>query len=100
VKEERRFETLQERLYALIENCDAAMALPGGVGTLAEIAVMWSQMQTQALPARPVILIGSGWRKVFDVLFAEMGGNISSSHRELLTFVKNTDEAVSMLKSK
>ena len=35
VQEELRFATLRERLYALIENCDAAIALPGGIGTLA-----------------------------------------------------------------
>ena len=38
VKEERRFQTVRERLYCLVESCDAALALPGGVGTLAEIA--------------------------------------------------------------
>jgi hypothetical protein len=99
VKEERRFESLHERLYCLIESCDAAMALPGGVGTLAEIAVMWSQMQTQALPERPLILIGSGWRKIFDTLFNEMKSNILASHRDLLHFAKNADEAISMLAS-
>src|SRR5215510_11672080 len=35
VKEERKKETLMERLHALIHESDAAMALPGGVGTLA-----------------------------------------------------------------
>ena len=37
VKEERRFATLQERLNELILACDAAIALPGGPGTLAEV---------------------------------------------------------------
>src|SRR3990172_2773562 len=46
VREERRFAALRERLYTLVEGCDAALALPGGVGPLAEIATMWSQMQT------------------------------------------------------
>src|SRR3989304_4389041 len=50
VIEERSYPTLRERLYALIDDCDAAMALPGGIGTLAEIASMWSQMQTASSP--------------------------------------------------
>ena len=33
VTEEMRFPTLHQRLFALIDNCDAALALPGGVGT-------------------------------------------------------------------
>src|SRR5574339_491820 len=39
VKEERRKKTLFERLQGLIEGCDAALALPGGPGTLTEIAL-------------------------------------------------------------
>src|SRR6185295_11638657 len=44
VKEQRRFETLQERLNCLIDSCDAAIALPGGPGTLTEIALSWNLM--------------------------------------------------------
>lgn len=97
VKEERRFETLRERLYCLIESCYAALALPGGVGTLAEIAVMWSQMQTQSLPARPLILIGMEWQHVFQTLFAEMDRNIPAGHRTLLNFAPNIEAAVGLL---
>jgi uncharacterized protein (TIGR00725 family) len=39
VKEERRFATLQERLNELVLACDAAIALPGGPGTLTEISL-------------------------------------------------------------
>ncbi|NPV56306.1 MAG: hypothetical protein HPY76_06515, partial [Anaerolineae bacterium] len=40
VTEERRFEKLSDRLQELVLACDAAIALPGGVGTLAEIAML------------------------------------------------------------
>ena len=98
VREERRFPTLRERLYCLIESCDAAIALPGGVGTLAEIAVMWSQMQTSSMPTRQLILTGPGWRKTFRTLLKEMDGHISARHRELLSFAPDADAAVSQLK--
>ena len=39
VQEEWHYETLRERLDALIDHCQAALALPGGVGTLVEIAM-------------------------------------------------------------
>jgi hypothetical protein len=100
VREERSFPTLRERLYSLIEGCDAAMALPGGVGTLAEIAVMWSQMQTNSMPLRPLILIGPGWRKVFDDLFAMQDAHIRAAHRELLGFAPHADSAVKLLEQK
>src|SRR3990172_4499829 len=97
VREERRFPTLRERLYTLIESCDAALALPGGVGTLTEISVMWSQMQTQSMPARPLILIGPSWQRAFETIFAELDSHIPSTHRSLLHFVPNVEVAVATL---
>jgi uncharacterized protein (TIGR00730 family) len=99
VKEERRFPTLRERLYSLVETCDAAIALPGGVGTLAEIAVMWSQMQTQSMKAVPFILIGDGWRNTFDALFHSQDANIPKPHRELLVFAPDVDSAFATLQT-
>ncbi|MEX2143862.1 MAG: LOG family protein [Anaerolineales bacterium] len=97
VREERRLSTVRERLYTLIESCDAALALPGGVGTLTEISTMWSQMQTQSIPARSLILIGSGWQKVFETLFTELDGHILGPHRSLLQFTPSVDAAVANL---
>ncbi len=97
VMEEYRFPTLRERLFSLIENCDAALALPGGIGTLAEIAVMWSQLQTRAIASRPLILIGAGWQRVFDTLYQEQGDYINSTHRGLLLFAATVEEALESL---
>ena len=60
VKEERKFKTLQERLDGLISGCDAAIALPGGPGTLTEIGLMWNLMIIDAIRRRPLILVGRG----------------------------------------
>jgi hypothetical protein len=99
VREERRFETLRERLYHLIENCDAALALPGGVGTLAEISVMWSQMQTASMPSQPLILIGPGWQETFGQLFTAQAAYIPQGHRALLTFAADLGTALSALQN-
>ncbi len=94
VLEEMRFPTLRERMYALMEHCDAALALPGGIGTLAEVVAMWSQMQTRAMPARPLLLIGGGWRATFETFFAELGDYVDVPSRALLTFVEDVPAAV------
>jgi len=52
--QENRYKTLKERLYALIETPDILIALPGGIGTLAEISLSWSQLQIQAIPSKPL----------------------------------------------
>jgi hypothetical protein len=94
VQEEMRFGTLRERLFALIDKCDAAMALPGGPGTLAEIAIMWNSINVAAIPARPLILIGPGWEDVFKRFFFAHDAYIAERDRRLLTFVEDEDEAV------
>ena len=58
VKEEWKCATLPERMVAMMDKCDAVLVLPGGVGTLAEIALLWNRMIIQAIHPRPLILIG------------------------------------------
>jgi hypothetical protein len=97
VVEERRYGRLRERLYALIDECEAAIALPGGIGTLAEIAVMWSQMQTGATQKKPLVLLGDGWHVSFQALYEQMEPYIRQDDRELIAFVPDAPAAVDHL---
>jgi uncharacterized protein (TIGR00725 family) len=97
VNEEKRFPTLHERLFYLIKNCDAAIALPGGAGTLAEIAVLWNHLIIAAVPSRPLILVGDGWREVFSTLFTAQGQYLHARERDFLSFAEDIHQAVSLL---
>lgn len=97
VREERRRKTLLDRLQGLIEGCDAALALPGGPGTLTEIALTWNLMIIGSLHRRPLILIGNGWQAIFDQVFTGMGDYATTSQRELLQFAPDIATAVEML---
>jgi uncharacterized protein (TIGR00730 family) len=97
VLEQRHFETLHERLMALIDGSDAAIALPGGVGTLLEIAMMWNRMIVDAIPHKPLILVGAGWKETIACFYAAQGGYVSESGRALLYFAANVDEAFELL---
>ena len=97
IKEEWRFATLHERILALIDGSDAALALPGGSGTLAEICLLWNRLSIEAIPPRPLILIGEGWRQVFDCLFNVQGVHIAEHYRRQLSFAADVKEAVSLL---
>jgi uncharacterized protein (TIGR00730 family) len=99
VKEEWRRKTLLERLQGLIDGCDAALALPGGPGTLTEIALMWNLMIVESIHRRPLILIGSGWQSVLDQVFAQLDIYTPAHQRELLTFAKDIHTAVEFLES-
>jgi len=99
VKEEIRKKTLIERLQALIHESDAALALPGGAGTLTEITLMWNLMIVESLHRRPLILIGDGWQSVFDQFFHEFETYMPVRQREILGFAKDVPTAVGMLEN-
>lgn len=93
VKEERRTATLLERLQVLITGCDAAIALPGGPGTLTEIALTWNLMIVESLPPRPLVLVGEGWQSVFDQLFRSLSVYIPDRQRDYLRFAGDVETA-------
>ena len=94
VIEERKVATLQERMIALIDAGDVVIALPGGVGTLAEITLLWNRMIVEAAPKRKLILIGEGWRSTFHGLFELMNGYFPSAHQSMLSFAATIEDAV------
>ncbi len=99
VKEERRTKTLMERLETLITGCDAAIALPGGPGTLTEISLMWNLMIVESLRRRPLVLVGNGWQSVFDQFFHSFSTYMPRNPEAGLLFAKDVETAVKMLEN-
>ncbi len=97
VKEERKFETLRQRLDGLIDGCDAAIALPGGPGTLTEISLMWNLMIVDSIHRRPLILVGQGWKSVFDQAYHELNDYFVENQRSMIQFAPEIQKAVSFL---
>ncbi len=93
MQEERRFATLQERLLELVKGCDAAVALPGGPGTLTEIALSWNLMIVDAMPLKLLILVGEGWKKTLDAFMTHLEAYVPEKQRALLTFAADVREA-------
>jgi len=54
-------------------------------------------MIIEALPRRPLILIGDGWQSVFDQMYRAFDGYIPPAQRELIQFAANARLAVEML---
>lgn len=97
VAEEWREKSLHERIIRLIDNCDAAIALPGGPGTLAEIVLMLNRMQIDVFPPRPLILVGNGWQKTFETFFETQEPYISSKSKQLIHFANSIPEIFSLI---
>ncbi len=99
VQEERRFATMQERLNKLVKACDAAIALPGGPGTLTEIALTWNLMIVQSMAPKPLILIGPGWRSTLSTFIDSFDVYVPQSQRDLLRFAPDVISSLALLNS-
>ena len=97
IHEEWRYPTLRQRLMAIIDGCDAALALPGGVGTLTEVATTWNHLLTEAISPRPLILIGPEWHAVIQQFFSQMDSQIPENQRKWISFAPDVHSAVAML---
>ncbi len=85
---------LFELLLRLTES-DAYIALPGGPGTLGEMALVWNLFQTESIPIRPLILVGSQWRQLVGCFKA--GLRLEARDLELLQFAATVDEVLPLL---
>ncbi len=97
VKEEWRLPTLHERLISLLDGCDAAIALPGGVGTLTEILMLWNRLAIHSTSPRPCIIIGEPWQNVFSALRDNLGQFIKEHDWDYLQFVPDINSAVNKI---
>jgi len=99
-----------ERLMTLIERGDGYIVMPGGTGTLAELALVWEMMNKSSLARtvggqRPLLVMAPYWQPVIDCLKQE--GHLHSGPPgwvqpalEIVTLVTNVERAVELLKMK
>jgi uncharacterized protein (TIGR00725 family) len=98
VREEWKRGSLIERLQSLIDNCDAALVLPGGPGTLTELALTWNLMIVGSMPRKPLIVIGPAWKAVLDEFDLRLGEYTSTAQRELVLSAADGRAALELLR--
>jgi hypothetical protein len=96
ITEEIRYPTLRERLIHLVEQNDGMIVLPGGIGTLSEMALAWSLIQVEEISARPLILMGQMWKDTVKAFV--QAAYVYETHQELIKFALTPEEAVEALK--
>jgi predicted Rossmann-fold nucleotide-binding protein len=92
-----QYPTLLERLLHLVEKNDGAIVLPGGIGTLAELALTWSQMQVGVMPPRPFILLGGIWQRTMEAFVDPR--YVAQAYQNLLQFSDTPAQAVELLEN-
>lgn len=84
--QEIRCRTLRQRLFRLIEIGQAMIALPGGVGSLSEVALAWSLLQTQEISPRPLVVVGKAWRRTLTAFSETADGYLLPEDAALVSF--------------
>ena len=77
-------------------HCDGLIALPGGVGTLSEIAIVWAASQTEGR-ALPLVLLGDCWPPVIQSIRENLV--VSDVDLNLLRFAADPHEALQELQA-
>jgi len=75
-------------------HCQAIIALPGGVGTLAEMASAWAAAQTEGR-SLPLILLGSCWPPLLQAIRAHLV--VNDRDLDLLHLAASPEEALQKL---
>lgn len=85
VKEERKSPTLSSRIQRMADESDALVVVHGGLGTLAELALVWNMMLIGETRTRPFVVVGPEWPQVIESIgaYSQMG----STALKLLTFL-------------
>jgi uncharacterized protein (TIGR00730 family) len=97
VTEEIRKELLRERVMHLVMHNDGMIVLPGGIGTLSELALAWSLMQVGDIGRRPLVLLGPTWRQTLAAFFD--ADYIRPQDYDLLQFADTPETAVALVRS-
>ena len=89
------FSDLRDRLLYMVENADAYLAMPGGIGTLHEIAETWELMRIGGVPRRPFVCYGRLWADVIGKL--ENSAYLGDGYHGMIRIAQCPDEALRLL---
>lgn len=79
-----------DRLLKLIDIADAYLILPGGTGTLVELAVVWALKSRNLCQDKQLIVMGEQWQEALEVLKFYSESMIEKS--KLIHFATSIDD--------
>jgi hypothetical protein len=86
--------SLEERLRTLVELGQGYVVLPGGTGTLLELATVWELKNKGFLDrARPVVLAGDFWRPLVELVAQD--DPVCTKH---VVFAENPEQVADLLR--
>jgi uncharacterized protein (TIGR00730 family) len=97
IDREEKAPDLFSRLQRLTQ-ADGFLVLKGSVGTLTELSLTWSLLQTRSIPSAPFVLLGPHWQHVLDAFIANSYAR--SGDLRIIQVADTPEEAVSLLQQR
>ena len=94
--DEIKFPTLFQRLHHLVTLADAWVALPGGIGTLSEVALTWSLLQVGEVARRPFVVVGTMWREWLQGF--SRNDYVKPQYHSLIRYADGVEQVLPLLK--
>lgn len=83
---------LRDRLLHMVEKADGYLAMPGGIGTLHEIAETWELMRIGGVPRRPFVCYGPMWEDVIGIL--EKSPYLGDGYHGMITIAQTPENVI------
>lgn len=83
---------LLSRIEAMMTMSAGYVVLPGGTGTLAELAIVWEFVAKKLIAPRPIICVGDFWKVTIDAVTA-----VRPKHAKHIYFVESAEEVMLVL---
>ncbi|MEL6407819.1 MAG: TIGR00730 family Rossman fold protein [Chloroflexota bacterium] len=95
VTDEVRYQKFDDRLAHLINEADAYVIMPGGIGTAQELIDVWQNMRIGDLPRKPLLIYGDFWHPLISNMLD--AGYIGEKEMALLNIFATPEQAISTL---
>jgi uncharacterized protein (TIGR00730 family) len=89
--------TLTERIHMLVDSADGFLVMPGSIGTLTELMVVWNTAfvaRYSGQPAKPLAAVGEPWRSLVPHI-----GDLLATDASLVGCYDDVGDAVAYLRA-
>jgi hypothetical protein len=84
---------LLERIREMLDLGVAYVILPGGTGTMAELAIVWEYVAKKLIEHRPIFVVGDYWKAAVETVMAHR-----PKHGRCIHFVDRPEQIVEILR--
>jgi uncharacterized protein (TIGR00730 family) len=103
VKQAFEHKTFFTRLHHFVLTSDAFVVVPGGIGTVLELMMIWQLLQVRHVQSVPLILVGKMWAHLVDWarthLLTSQPPLVNPEDLTIPSCVNTADEAIALIRS-